>query len=301
MPPEDDKPFGLEEQETQIEEHPYGVPDPQNEEEVSLEPEEDDDEPQRPNRKERRRQRYQDMQREKDDALRVAEDAKRDAAEARREAEHQRRMSETRVQQPTEDPFENDANLQNIYSEQKQLLQDWGTATGGGPATPEQEKDFEKRGRKLESRKLARVSEIQSQRNAPTPEERIQHTRMAAMQAKYADVTANAEAIQWAQGEWQKMRAKGAKNDDATLESAMDMARTEFGLNGGGQRPRDQRSQLTGTPAGRGAGGRTAPKTVKMDPAHKELAYAMYPKMAPAEAVKTWARDIGSKNPALTK
>ena len=228
--------------------------------------------------------------REDDSRWRVAE-AENQALRARMDA-LQYQMGGNQRQDNT-DPFKQE--LDNIGQRERALGIEWETKRASRSLTQTDIDNYDSKARDLHQQRANIAARKAIQEALPVLQQ--QQLRIY-FQTKHADVHANPNAVDFAKGTYQQLRAKGMPESEALVDRAMNEARREFGLTGSMSfAPTDQdKRQLMGVSGG---GGRVlSDNTVKMGKSEKSMAMAMYGEAFNGDekkVYKKWAEKIGIK------
>lgn len=159
--------------------------------------------------------------------------------------------------------------------------------------------------RELEKKKLVIGARMANAADGIRPQDPNAGVR-AMVRAQFGDVEAHPKALDYAQGEFMRLRAIGRPDTWETLESSMLAAREQFGLAPPrGAPPSPQRKQALSGPAFR----RSAPQqdsddggsTIRMTKELRTMARSLYPGLPEKEAYQKWAQGAGRKFLAMQK
>lgn len=185
-----------------------------------------------------------------------------------------------------------------ITEEERALGIQWEAhkAAGTFRANPALLQEFDGKARGLQQRRM----DIATQRAV----ENAMPSMLAAAQAQnyraqYGDVQSNPNANRYARGHYDMLLAQGHPDSPATVEIAMNAARSQFGLGGRRNTPTDRdRDQMTGYSNTRRTNMEPKNNTVKMGKSEKIMAMAMYGNAFNGDEKKVysqWAKGPGIK------
>jgi hypothetical protein len=270
---------------------------------------EDDDERPSPSRQERRRARFNDVKERAERAEREAEEAKRRLNDLEQRASQYPDprqlqaylLGNQRGNQP--DPI--DAELKNVYQQQTQLADVWNARRSAGNLTPAEQNEMIERARDLDEKRvdlLNRRTLMRTGVGQVDPDAIHKQVLHAQIRQRHGDVYANQRQLQYADGEYQRLRALGEPDSMDTLDRAMDAARKRFGQQAKYTRHREppsssERARFTGTTSG-GGGNKPASerKTLKLTPELKQMADAALSHIKDERArYQQFANTVGKK------
>lgn len=292
------------------ESEPQAPPPSQDDDEPELSvdesPEEDDDESGKKTRQEKKRDRFKQLKEERDEERKRAQELEKRLASIEQRAAaypdpntlQQHLLQRGQPQQAQEDPT--DSELQDVYSQQEQLFQ-YANAQWNNLDRTEREK-IQKRARDLDEKKAELLYQKAAKKHQPQqPDQRqlVRQTLQAQIQHEHSDVYQNPAAVQYANGEYARLRHQGYPDSMETLKQAMDSARGAFGMKRRASeavKPTEaQRRRLAGMPKGGGEGGAKR-RTIKMTQDYKDMADAAFPNIEDdAKRYQHWANTVGKK------
>jgi hypothetical protein len=195
--------------------------------------------------------------------------------------------------QDNTDPFKQE--LDNISQRERALGIEWETKRASKSLTQSDIDNYDSKARDLHQQRANIAARKAIQEALPMLQQQQQRTHF---QTKHKDVHDNLNALAYAKGTYEQLRAMGHQESEALVDRAMDEARRQFGLTGNMKfAPTDQdKRQLMGVSGG---GGRVvSDNTVKMGKSEKAMAMAMYGQAFNGDenkVYKKWAEKIGIK------
>jgi hypothetical protein len=228
--------------------------------------------------------------RQDDSRWRVAE-AENQALKARMDAMQYQIAGNQR--QDNGDPFKQE--LDSISQRERALGIEWETKRASRSLTQGDIDSYDVKARDLQQQRANIAARKAIQEALPMLQQQQQRTHF---QTKHADVHSNPNALAYAKGSYEQMRAMGHQESEALVDRAMDDARRQFGMTGNSKfAPTDQdKRQLMGV--GGGGGRQVSDNTVKMGKSEKAMAMAMYGQAFNGDenkVYKKWAEKIGIK------
>ncbi len=194
---------------------------------------------------------------------------------------------------PGPDPWKTKED--SITQQERALGIQWEAHKAARTLTPERLEEFDTKSRELQSQRM----EIAASRAiANAMPSLVATTQEQRFRSEYSDVRADPLATRWARGEYDKLVAQGAPENEETIRQAMNAARRQFRLGGRSNTPTEQdRRQMTGySGSGRATSG---PKNnvVRMGKSEKIMAMAMYGDRFNGDEKKSYA--AWAKGPGL--
>lgn len=183
-----------------------------------------------------------------------------------------------------------DARIRQNYKDTESLHSEWNAKQGKMSAQEEQA--LRDRAIDLDVQKTTLIADRRDRMLSP---QRIQEEHSRKLAARYPDIYANRQAMQYAAGEFNKRLARGEPDNEETHDTAMEEARQVIL----GKRPKPdaiERQRSSGMGAGLRQGQRAeAPVRISMPPgsAMDKMARAAYPNEEPAVARQKWANKNG--------
>jgi hypothetical protein len=196
-------------------------------------------------------------------------------------------------QQPAQDPI--DSELEALYDHQERLYEAASAMQRAGQLSPEKQRDLQRQSRKLDMQKNELLVRKATRGQQPArPHDPLEGARVM-MQMEFSDVYGNAAALQYAEGEFYRMRAKGAPDDLGSVKAAMELARNEFGLRGRRSTPVSEatRERYTSRSKGASSSGAAERRTMSLSSAQKSMATSMFPGLSEREACQKWVNEVG--------
>jgi hypothetical protein len=195
--------------------------------------------------------------------------------------------------QDNADPFKQE--LDNISQRERALGIEWETKRASKSLTQADIDNYDSKARDLHQQRANIAARKAIQEALPMLQQQQQRTHF---QTKHADVHASPNALSYAKGTYEQLRAMGHQESEALVDRAMNEARRQFGLTGNMSfAPTDQdKRQLMGVSGG--GGRQVADNTVKMGKSEKAMAMAMYGEAFNGDenkVYKKWAEKIGIK------
>jgi hypothetical protein len=195
--------------------------------------------------------------------------------------------------QDNADPFKQE--LDNISQRERALGIEWETKRASKSLTQSDIDSYDSKARDLHQQRANIAARKAIQEALPMLQQQQQRTHF---QTKHADVHSNQNALAYAKGTYEQLRAMGHQESEALVDRAMNEARRQFGLTGNMSfAPTDQdKRQLMGVSGG--GGRQVADNTVKMGKSEKAMAMAMYGEAFNGDenkVYKKWAEKIGIK------
>jgi hypothetical protein len=195
--------------------------------------------------------------------------------------------------QDNADPFKQE--LDNISQRERALGIEWETKRASKSLTQGDIDSYDAKARDLHQQRANIAARKAIQEALPMLQQQQQRTHF---QTKHKDVHDNLNALAYAKGTYEQLRAMGHQESEALVDRAMNEARRQFGLTGNMSfAPTDQdKRQLMGVSGG--GGRQVADNTVKMGKSEKAMAMAMYGEAFNGDenkVYKKWAEKIGIK------
>jgi hypothetical protein len=195
--------------------------------------------------------------------------------------------------QDNTDPFKQE--LDNISQRERALGIEWETKRASKSLTQSDIDNYDSKARDLHQQRANIAARKAIQEALPMLQQQQQRTHF---QTKHKDVHDNLNALAYAKGTYEQLRAMGHQESEALVDRAMNEARRQFGLTGNMSfAPTDQdKRQLMGVSGG--GGRQVADNTVKMGKSEKAMAMAMYGEAFNGDenkVYKKWAEKIGIK------
>lgn len=223
----------------------------------------------------------------------VPDNSSSELAAARAEIAQLRALQGQQLQQQnyTPQPSNMERREQELYNQQDALVIEYENLLQNKTLTTEKHADLKQRSRQLTTELNTVAAERALERNRGSIQQAASQARYNSM---YSDVKSNPKALRYGRGQYEIMVAKGAPDNEETVERAMNEARIEFGMIKGKPTAND-RAQLMGT---NGGGGRrkAADNTFKFDKSTTIMANSMFGDQAGGDvelAQKMWAKKIG--------
>jgi hypothetical protein len=191
------------------------------------------------------------------------------------------------------DPYKQE--LDNISAQERALGIEWETKRASKSLSQTDIDNYDRKARDFHQQRANIAARKAINEALP---QLVQHQQRTHFQTKHADVHANPNALSYAKGTYEQLRAMGHAESEALVDQAMNEARRQFGLSGVTKfAPTEhEKRQLMGMSA---SGGRqVADNTVKMGKAEKAMAMAMYGEHYNGDEKKVysqWAKKIGIK------
>jgi hypothetical protein len=228
--------------------------------------------------------------RQDDSRWRVAE-AENQALKARMDAMQYQIAGGQR--QDNTDPFAKELN--EISQRERALGIEFETKRASKSLSQTDIDSYDSKARDLHQQRANIAARKAIQEALPMLQQQQQRTHF---QTKHADVHNNPNALSYAKGTYEQLRAMGHQESEALVDRAMNEARRQFGLTGNMSfAPTDQdKRQLMGVSGG--GGRQVADNTVKMGKSEKAMAMAMYGEAYNGDenkVYKKWAEKIGIK------
>jgi hypothetical protein len=253
---------------------------------------------QRQPRDQRRANRYREQREGREKAERERDDLRRQLEQQQIMLDQQRQIATLASQtprQPQTDPLE-----EGIKAAQKERSRLYNSYAAIGQPTQEQYEDYQDRAYELQAKETELITQ-RTLRQAgvgrvdPLAASHEMDKKMAAI--RYPDIfdsgPATAQRIRHVLANVNKLVAEGQPDNWQTLDTAVARSRTELHLKTAP--PPRATSHAKRAMAGVGASSRTeGRREVTMTKETRKMATAMYPKLAPAEAYKKWAKTVGS-------
>jgi hypothetical protein len=181
-----------------------------------------------------------------------------------------------------------------ITAEERALGIQWEAHKAARTLTGQLVDDFDKKARALQQRRTDIATERALERAMPTM---LAAAQAQNYRAQYGDVQSHPQANMYARGQYDMLRAQGHPDSPATVELAMNAARSAFGLGGRRQSPTDRdRDQLSGYSNTRRTNMEPKNNVVKMGKSEKIMAMAMYGQAFNGDEKKVysqWAKGPG--------
>lgn len=205
---------------------------------------------------------------------------------------------QNQIQQPQgqnqRDPYEEE--LRNISEQERAAGIQFEALRASGGLNKQVIDEFDTKARNLAQRR----TDIAAQRAIQTAiPQLVKSQQMQYFRMQYADVHDNERARQYAAGRYQQLLAEGEPDSPATVDRAMNDSRVKFGMRGNmSTGPTDQdKRQLSGVGGGGTVRGTGSTRVVKMGPAEKVMAMAMYSDRFNGDEKKAYA--AWAKGPGL--
>lgn len=204
------------------------------------------------------------------------------------------------------DPFEQ--QMAQVMNAEESVIAEYNALNTAGQLTDAHKTRLQARARQVERAKLdvaVRQTMAREGIQRVDPEQASREARAAALRDEYSDVYADKRAVQFADGEFNKLVARGADvKSKKTFDLAMKAARAEFKL---GTRERsdedldvDRRRFSGQSKAAGGAGGRTSKAiSIKKGSSEWAMAQSMYSHLkglSEEQRVQKWVNRVGSKS-----
>lgn len=175
-----------------------------------------------------------------------------------------------------------------ITEEERALGIQWEAHKAARTLTGDLVKEFDGKARSLQQRRTDIAANRAIQNALPTFLQASQQQQYA---QQYSDVRSNPQANMYARGQYDILRSQGHPDTPATVELAMESARTYFGLSGRGRQPSSRdREQLTGFSGTRRTNMEPKSNVVKMGKSEKIMAMAMYGQHFNGDEKKVYAQ-----------
>src|SRR5512139_1064730 len=175
-----------------------------------------------------------------------------------------------------------------ITEEERALGIQWEAHKAARTLTGELVKEFDGKARSLQQRRADIAANRAIQNALPTFLQASQQHQYA---QQYSDVKSHQQANMYARGQFDILRAQGHPDTAATVDLAMEAARTAFGLSGRGRQPSSRdREQLTGFSGTRRTNMEPKSNVVKMGKSEKIMAMAMYGQHFNGDEKKVYAQ-----------
>ncbi len=187
------------------------------------------------------------------------------------------------------DPYQR--RLDAVYDKQGEAYTAAQAEIAAGTFTPERQKHYEKIAREVESEKTRIHTEQVMDSRAHS--QRAEQAQQVWVQ-KYPEVYSNRAAYEYAQGTWQRRKARGEAVTNQMVDEIMTETMNEFKL---GKRPvstATDRARMSGLPAA-GGGGSSKGSGVQLTPALRRMAIAAHSDLPEEEAVKKWVNSTGRR------
>lgn len=207
--------------------------------------------------------------------------------------------------QQQSDPLEREMKI--VTDAEDALLGEYNALNAAGKMTAESETRLKTRARQIEEAKhdvMTRRSLARQGIQRVDPEQAHRESVARQLREEHQDVYANEKAVQYAQGEYQRLQALGHPDSKKTHDMAMDAAREQFKL-GGRSRSRDDlevdRRRFSGQSKQAGAGGGKTAKSVQVKKGSHEwnmaLAFSSHIKnLSDEQKVQRWVNRVGAKS-----
>jgi len=196
-------------------------------------------------------------------------------------------------QAPQADPWK--AQEDAITEEERALGIQWEAHKAAKTLTGDLVKEYDAKARALQQRRVDIATNRAVQNAMPAF---IQASQRQAYALQYGDVQSHPQANQYARGQYDILRAQGHPDSPATVDLAMNAARTAFGIGGNRQPSARDRDQLTGFSGTRRTHMEPKNNVVKMGKSEKIMAMAMYGQAFNGDEKKVysqWAKGPGMR------
>jgi hypothetical protein len=205
-------------------------------------------------------------------------------------------MARQNVRDDTDEPDDGEEEFERKYSElQKQHTEAYRQLIAKGHQVTQADKDeYQRMSAKIERQRIEMTADrLIERRQAALSQRTGQDVMRASIRARHEDVYAKPQAVQYAEGEFRKLRAMGKPDNADTLDAAMNAARRAFGMSKEPPPSDVQKSRFAGSPRGNAAPGRE-PGVVRMTPELRRMANAKYSHVKDEEQrYKLWANREG--------
>lgn len=249
-----------------------------------------------------------------------AEDLRKEVAKLREDREERTAQAAERTEAMTRaaleriggagrqqaDPLEQEAAT--VRSAEESLIAEYNALHTAGKLTPEQQTRLQTRANQIERAKhdvWTRQTLAAAGIQRVDPEQAVRSARAQARTEKYSDVYANAKAVQYADGEFNRLVAMGADyKSDETFDKAMRAARQQFKIGNAARSDEElevDRRRFSGQSKTAGGGGGKTTKSVQVKKGSAEwgMAQAMFSHMknlTEEQRVQRWVNRVGSKS-----